>query len=315
MGASLKNMSDKLSFKGKVVLVTGAGGGLGRSHALFFAARGANVVVNDLGGSTTGDGGGGSKAADIVVAECKALGVDAAANYDSVENGESIIKTAIDAFGRIDIVINNAGILRDVSFARMTDKDWDLIFAVHVRGAYSVTKAAWNVMREQKFGRIVMTTSAAGLYGNFGQANYSAAKLALVGFASTLAKEGVSKNIHCNTIAPIAGSRMTETVLPKELVEQLKPEFVSPLVGWLCHDDCEENGSVFEVGAGWISKVQMQRSEGHSFSLKPAFSVEDVRDQWEKVCDFTEFENPESPQDSFGPILGNLESLSAKSKL
>jgi 3-hydroxyacyl-CoA dehydrogenase/3a,7a,12a-trihydroxy-5b-cholest-24-enoyl-CoA hydratase len=295
--------------------VTGAGGGLGRAHALYFAARGANVVVNDLGGSTSGDGNS-TKAADVVVNECKAFGVQAVANYDSVEFGDKIVKTALDAFGKIDIVINNAGILRDVSFSKMTDKDWDLIFLVHVRGAYSVTKAAWDVMRKQQYGRIIMTTSAAGLYGNFGQANYSAAKIALVGFASTLAKEGASKNIHCNTIAPIAGSRMTETVLPKELVDALKPEFVSPLVAWLCHEDCEENGSVFEVGAGWISKVQMQRSQGYSFPLSPAFSVEDVRDKWDEVCDFDAgFDNPESPQDSFGPILGNLETLQGKSKL
>jgi 3-hydroxyacyl-CoA dehydrogenase/3a,7a,12a-trihydroxy-5b-cholest-24-enoyl-CoA hydratase len=268
--------------------------------------------VNDLGGGTKGDKGGSSAAADKVVEEIKAMGAKAVANYDSVENGTAIIKTALDAFGRIDILINNAGILRDVSFNRMTDRDWDLIFLVHVRGAYSVTKAAWAAMREQGFGRIIMTTSAAGLYGNFGQANYSAAKLALVGFASTLAKEGASKNIHCNSIAPIAGSRMTETVLPKELVDALKPEYVSPLVGWLCHDDCEENGSTFEVGAGWISKVQQQRSEGVAFDLK-GFGPEAVRDQWDDVIDFDkgEFSNPESPQDSFGPIMENLE----KSKL
>jgi len=308
-------MSDALSFKGKAVLVTGAGGGLGRSHALYFAARGANICVNDLGGSTSGDGAG-TSAADKVVAECKALGVDAVANYDSVEFGDKIVKTCVDKFGKIDIVINNAGILRDVSFSKMTDKDWDIIFMVHVRGAYSVTKAAWDIMRKQQFGRIIMTTSAAGLYGNFGQANYSAAKLALVGFASTLAKEGASKNVHCNTIAPIAGSRMTETVLPKELVDALKPEFVSPLVAWLCHDDCEENGGVFEVGAGWVAKVQQQRSQGYSFPLNPAFTCETVRDKWDNVCDFDAgFDNPESPQDSFGPILENLESLKAKSKL
>lgn len=305
-----------LTFEGKVVLITGAGGGLGRSHALYFAARGANIVVNDLGGSATGDAGTGQNPADKVVDECKVLGVQAVANYDSVEFGEKIVKTALDAFGRIDIVINNAGILRDVSFSKMTDKDWDLIFTVHVRGAYSITKAAWNVMRKQEFGRIIMTTSAAGLYGNFGQANYSAAKLALVGFAATLAKEGASKNIHCNTIAPIAGSRMTETVLPKELVDALKPEFVSPLVAWLCHDDCEETGSVFEVGAGWVAKVQQQRSKGFAFPLSPPFPLEMVRDEWDKVCDFDEDStNPESPQDSFGPILDNLESLKAKSKL
>jgi 3-hydroxyacyl-CoA dehydrogenase/3a,7a,12a-trihydroxy-5b-cholest-24-enoyl-CoA hydratase len=309
-------MSDKLSFADKVVLVTGAGGGLGRAHAMYFAARGASIVVNDLGGGTKGDVGGSSSAADKVVEEIKAMGSKAVANYDSVEKGEAIVKTALDAFGRIDIVINNAGILRDVSFSKMTDRDWDLIFLVHVRGAYSVTKAAWDVMRKQNFGRIIMTTSAAGLYGNFGQANYSAAKLALVGLSSTLAKEGASKNVHCNCIAPIAGSRMTETVLPKELVDALKPEYVSPLVAWLCHDDCEENGSTFEVGAGWISKVQQQRSEGKSFSLAPAFTCEDVRDGWDAVCDFdNNFENPESPQDSFGPIMENLESLKGKSRL
>jgi len=308
-------MSDTLSFKDKAVLVTGAGGGLGRAHALYFAARGANICVNDLGGSTTGDGKG-TGAADKVVKECEAMGVKAVANYDSVEFGDRIVKTCVDAFGKIDIVINNAGILRDVSFSKMTDKDWDIIFMVHVRGAYAVTKAAWDTMRKQNFGRIIMTTSAAGLYGNFGQANYSAAKLALVGFASTLAKEGASKNVHCNTIAPIAGSRMTETVLPKELVDALKPEFVSPLVAWLCHDDCEENGSVFEVGAGWISKVQQQRSQGYAFPLNPAFTCETVRDKWDDVCDFDAgYDNPESPQDSFGPILENLESLKGKSKL
>merc|ERR1711907_418596 len=309
-------MSDKLSFADKVVLVTGAGGGLGRAHALYFAARGASIVVNDLGGGTKGDSKGSSSAADNVVAEIKAMGAKAVANYDSVEHGDAIVKTALDAFGRIDIVINNAGILRDVSFSKMTDRDWDLIFLVHVRGAYSVTKAAWEVMRKQNFGRIIMTTSAAGLYGNFGQANYSAAKIALVGLSSTLAKEGASKNVHCNCIAPIAGSRMTETVLPKELVDALKPEYVSPLVAWLCHDDCEENGSTFEVGAGWISKVQMQRSQCKMFELSPPFSAEDVRDGWDAVCDFDEdFENPESPQDSFGPIMENLEKLKAKSKL
>lgn len=301
-----------LRFDGKVVLVTGAGGGLGRAHALYFAARGASVVVNDLGGGTKGDSKGTSAAADNVVAEIVAMGGKAVANYDSVENGAAIVQTALDSFGRIDIVINNAGILRDVSFNRMQDRDWDLIFLVHVRGAYSVTKAAWAAMREQGFGRIIMTTSAAGLYGNFGQANYAAAKLALVGFATTLAKEGASKGVHCNCIAPIAGSRMTETVLPKELVDALKPDYVSPLVGWLCHEDCEENGSTFEVGAGWIAKVQQQRSEGVQFDLSQ-FSTEVVRDKWDEVCDFDKgFDNPESPQDSFGPIMENLEKLKAK---
>lgn len=308
-------MSGDLRFDDKVVLITGAGGGLGRSHALYFAARGASVVVNDLGASMKGDTAGGSEGspADKVVAECVALGAKAVANYESVTEGEALVKTALDAFGKIDIVINNAGILRDLSFSKMTDKDWDLIFAVHVKGAYSVTKAAWKTMRDQGFGRIVMTSSAAGLYGNFGQSNYAAAKLALVGFATTLAKEGESKDIHCNVIAPIAASRMTETVLPADLLESLKPDYVSPLVGWLCHEDCEENGSTFEVGAGWISKVQQQRSPGVSFELA-TFSGEGIRDKWDDICNFDDgFDNPESPQDSFGPIMENL--MNNKSKL
>merc|ERR1712216_1006356 len=313
MGVSSRSAMAELSFKDKVVLITGAGGGLGRAHALFFAERGASVVVNDLGGGTKGDSKGGSEAADKVVKEIQALGSKAVANYDSVENGEAIVKTALDAFGRIDIVINNAGILRDTSFSKMTDRDWDLIFLIHVRGAYSVTKAAWDVMRKQQFGRIIMTTSAAGLYGNFGQANYAAAKLALVRLSTTLAKEGESKDIHCNCIAPIAASRMTETVLPADLLESLKPEYVSPLVGWLCHEDCDENGSTFEVGAGWIAKVQQQRSPGVSFELAN-FSTEGIRDKWDDVCNFDDgFDNPESPQDSFGPIMENL--MNNKSKL
>lgn len=197
-----------LRFDGKVVVVTGAGGGIGREYALFFAARGAKVVVNDLGTSHTGVGAGGNNSADKVVAEIKAKGGVAVANYDSVEFGDKIIKTAIDNFKRIDILINNAGILRDISFQKMKDDDWNLIFKVHVYGAYSCTRAAWNFMREQGYGRIINTSSAAGLFGSFGQVNYSAAKLALHGFTQSLAKEGVKKNILVNTIAPIAATRM-----------------------------------------------------------------------------------------------------------
>ena len=210
-----------------------------------FASRGAKVVVNDLGTSTTGTGSN-SKAADLVVEEIVKAGGQAVANYDSVEDGDKIVKTAVDKWGRVDILVNNAGILRDTSFIKMKDADWDLIFKVHVRGAYKCTKAAWPYMKEQKFGRIIMTSSAAGIYGNFGQANYSAAKLALLGFAQTLAQEGKSSNILVNTIAPIAGSRMTATIMPEDLVKALKPEFVAPLVGYLCSDECKANGETFE---------------------------------------------------------------------
>src|SRR5215471_20128469 len=221
-------MTSQLRFDGKVALVTGAGGGLGRSHALLLASRGAKVVVNDLGGSFTGEGKSAS-AADKVVAEIKAAGGEAVANYDSVEDGDKIVKTAIDTWGRLDILVNNAGILRDVSFAKMTQQDWDLVYKVHVLGAFRCTHAAWPIMRDAGYGRIIMTSSAAGIYGNFGQANYSMAKLGLHGFAQTLAAEGKKRNIVVNTIAPIAGSRMTETVLPKELLDALKPEYVSAL--------------------------------------------------------------------------------------
>lgn len=304
-------MSDELRFDGRVVIVTGAGGGLGRSHALAFASRGAKVVVNDLGGSRHGEGKN-SEAADKVVEEIKAAGGEAIANYDSVEDGEKIVKTAIDAWGQIDIVVNNAGILRDVSFAKMTDEDWDLIYRVHVKGAYAVTHAAWPHMRERNYGRVIMTASAAGIYGNFGQANYSMAKLGLVGLANTLAIEGANRNIHANVIAPIAGSRLTETVLPAELVEALKPEYVSPLVSYLCHEDTTENGSLFEVGAGWFGKLRWQRADGASLPLSKEITPEKISAAWGKVTDFSSAHYPANVQESFGPLMKNLNTAKSK---
>ena len=259
-------MTDALRYDGKVALITGAGNGLGRSHALLLARRGARVVVNDLGGSATG-GGQSSAAADKVVAEIKEAGGEAVANYDSVEAGGKIVQCALDTFGRIDIVVNNAGILRDTSFLKMTDADWELIQRVHVNGAYQVTHAAWPHLRDQKYGRILFTASAAGLYGNFGQANYSAAKLGLVGLGFTLAAEGKKYNIGVNTIAPIAGSRLTETILPKELIDALRPEYVSPLVAWLAHDECQETGGIFEVGGGFFAKLRWERAAGQMFRV------------------------------------------------
>jgi NAD(P)-dependent dehydrogenase (short-subunit alcohol dehydrogenase family) len=244
-----------LRFDGKVAIVTGAGAGLGRAYALLLGSRGAKVVVNDLGGSVKGEGGN-SKAADVVVDEIKKAGGVAVANYDSVEFGDKIVKTAVDAFGTVDIVINNAGILRDVSFLKMTDQDWDLIMKVHLKGSYSVTRAAWNIMREKGFGRVINTGSSSGLYGSFGQVNYSAAKMAMHGLSQSLAKEGEKRNIRVNTICPLAASRMTETVLPKEVLENIKPEYVAPLIAYLCHESCEETGSLFEVGAGYVAKLR-----------------------------------------------------------
>jgi len=276
-------MSDTLRFDNKVVVVTGAGSGIGREYALFFASRGAKVVVNDLGGTVKGEGGS-NAAADKVVNEIKAAGGIAVANYNSVEEGEKIIKTAMDAFGRVDVVINNAGILRDVSFANMKKEDWDLVIRVHLNGTYAVARAAWPIMRQQKYGRIINTSSGSGLYGNFGQANYSAAKLGIHGLTQTLAKEGESRNIKVNTIAPVAATRMTETVMNKEMLEKLNPKYVVPLVAYLAHDSCEESGAVFECGGGYFSKLRYQRSQGVCFDGIP--TPEDIRNNFQQIIDF-----------------------------
>ncbi|MFZ5439815.1 MAG: SDR family NAD(P)-dependent oxidoreductase [Myxococcota bacterium] len=303
-------MAGELRFDGKVVVITGAGAGLGRSHALFFGRRGAKVVVNDLGGAATG-GGRSSAAADKVVEEIKAAGGTAVANYDSVEDGEKIIQTALDHFKRIDVLINNAGILRDVSFAKMTRDDWDLIFRVHVNGAFRCTHAAWPHMRDQGYGRIIFTTSAAGIYGNFGQANYSAAKLALVGFSNTLAIEGEKKNVRVNAIAPVAASRLTETVLPPDVLENLKPEHVTPLVAWLAHEDCTETGGLYEVGGGYFGKLRWERTEGKLFKLGREIAPEAVRGAWESVTDWNKATHPANITEALSPVLANL---STKSK-
>ncbi|KAH6588878.1 hypothetical protein BASA61_005790 [Batrachochytrium salamandrivorans] len=288
-----------LRFDGRVVLITGAGGGLGKAYSLFFASRGASVVVNDLGSTRTGgDASGSHRAADVVVDEICKAGGKAVANYDSVEFGENIVDTAIKAFGRIDIVINNAGILRDKSFSRMTDADWDLIQTVHVKGAYKVTKAAWEHMLKQGYGRIINTASAAGIYGNFGQSNYSAAKLALFGFSNSLAREGARKNVFVNTIAPLAASRMTETVLPPDMLAALKPEFVVPLVAYLTHESCAENGSLFEVGAGFVSKLRWERSKGAVFKADATFTPASVGAKWKQITDFTKPDYPSSIMDT-----------------
>ncbi|CAJ0567571.1 unnamed protein product, partial [Mesorhabditis spiculigera] len=274
-------MVQQLRYDGKVAIVTGAGGGLGKTYALELAKRGCKVVVNDLGGDRHGTSSSTSMA-DKVVQEIKSAGGQAVANYDSVEFGDKIVKTAIDSFGRIDIVINNAGILRDVSLLKMQDVDWDLIYKVHVKGAYSVTKAAWPYMRDQKYGRIIVTSSNAAIYGNFGQTNYSSAKSALIGFANALAKEGEKYNIKANTLVPTAGSRLTQTVMPEDLVNALKPEYVTPLTLYMVHESFPETGRVFEAGAGWYGQLLYYRSNG---KVVPHASVEDVAKNWEQITD------------------------------
>jgi NAD(P)-dependent dehydrogenase (short-subunit alcohol dehydrogenase family)/predicted lipid carrier protein YhbT len=302
-----------LRFDGKVVVVTGAGGGLGRAYALAFAERGASVVVNDLGGSFKGEGAD-TRPAVKVVDEIKAKGGKAVPNFDSVENGENIIKTAIDNFGRVDILINNAGILRDVTFGRMSDSDWDLIYKVHVLGAYKTTRAAWNYMREQKYGRIIFTSSSSGIYGNAGQVNYACAKLGLVGFSNALAIEGSRYNINVNAIAPTAGSRMTQTVLSEEMVNALKPEFVAPFVLTLCHESCAETGGLFEVGGGFCAKVRWLRAKGALFSLSKPIVPEEVVKEWSKVTDFENGSSPATQQDAGMVIYENLGTFSPSSE-
>ena len=304
-------MTTQLRFDGRVAIVTGAGGGLGRSHALLLASRGARVVVNDLGGSHTGEGASAS-AADKVVAEIKAAGGEAIANHDSVEDGDKIVKTAIDAFGKIDILINNAGILRDVSFPKMTQNDWDLVYRVHVLGAFRVTHAAWPHMRDAGYGRIVMTSSASGIYGNFGQANYSMAKLGLHGFAQTLALEGKKRNIVVNTIAPTAGSRMTETVMPPALVEALKPELVSPLVARLVHESQDDTGGLYEVGGGFFAKLRWERSTGKTFRLGRAISLEDVDAAMPAITQFDTTTHPPAISAALQPLIENVEAGPSK---
>lgn len=272
-----------LRFDDRVVIVTGAGNGLGRSHALEFARRGAKVVVNDLGGGIAGEGASKS-VAQTVVDEIKTAGGEAVANTDSVEHGDKIVQTAMDTYGRIDVVVNNAGILRDASFAKMTDEAWDIIYRVHLYGSYKVSRAAWPHMRAANFGRIVMTTSVAGVYGNFGQANYAAAKLGIFGLAQTLAIEGAAKNILCNTVAPTAGSRLTATVLPEEVLKLLKPEYVTPAVVLLSHESSTENGKLFEVGGGWVSQTRWEQTQGVFF--REDFDADALKAKWADVTNF-----------------------------
>lgn len=304
-------MGGELRFDDRVVIVTGAGNGLGRCHALLFGSRGAKVVVNDLGGTSDG-GGKGSAAADKVVAEIIEAGGEAVANYDSVVDGANIVKTAMDTWGRVDVVVNNAGILRDKSFHKMSQQDWELIYQVHVNGAFQVTQAAWPIMREQQYGRIIMTSSAAGIYGNFGQANYSMAKLGLAGFSNTLAIEGQKRNIHANSIAPLAASRMTEGIIPEDMFDAVKPELVTPLVAWLCHEDCDETGGLFEVGGGLYAKLRWERAEGKIFRVGRDVPPEAVRDAWNEVTDFSTSRHPANITGSMGQVVDNIQAGPSK---
>src|SRR5580692_3335468 len=275
-----------IRFDGKVAIVTGAGGGLGRAHALDFAKRGAKVVVNDLGGAVDGTGGS-SDAAQKVVAEITAAGGTAIANGASVSDDAGVahlVKQTMDAFGRVDILIANAGILRDKSFAKMDLADFNAVMAVHVMGTVKPAKAMWQIMRDQQYGRIVVTTSSTGLYGNFGQTNYGAAKLGLVGFMNSLKLEGAKDNIKVNAICPVAGTRMTENLMPPEMLEALKPEYVTPAVVFLASEDAP-TGVIISAGAGVFSSAQIVESTG--INLGHGADADTVAANWAKISDFT----------------------------
>jgi NAD(P)-dependent dehydrogenase (short-subunit alcohol dehydrogenase family) len=275
-----------IDFTGKVAIVTGAGGGLGRQHALELAKRGAKVVVNDLGGSMDGSGGS-SEAAQKVVAEIKAAGGEAIANGSSVSDKkgvENLVKQTKDAYGRIDILINNAGILRDKSFKKMTLEDFQIVIDVHLMGSVYCTAAVWPIMSEQNYGRIVMTTSPSGLFGNFGQANYGAAKLGVVGFMNTLKIEGQKNNIRVNAIAPVAATRMTENLIPQQMLDNLGPERVTPGVVYLCSEDAP-SGIVLQAMGGRFSVAQIVENQGADLGKTP--TVEAVAENWAKITDLT----------------------------
>ncbi|MEU0571485.1 SDR family oxidoreductase [Nonomuraea sp. NPDC005983] len=271
-----------LRFDDRVAIVTGAGHGLGRSHALLLAERGAKVVVNDLGGALDGTGASTGPAAEVVELITKNGGqaVASADNVATQEGARAIVQTAVDAFGKIDIVVNNAGILRDRSFGKMTVEEFDAVLAVHVRGSYLVSQAAYPYMKEAGYGRVVNTSSPAGLFGNFGQANYSTAKMGLVGLTKTIAIEGARNGIRANAIAPVAWTRMTESLLPAEFEATFTPERVSALVAYLVHDSCEVSGEVFSVGGGRVARVFVAEGPGwKSGEITP----EALADNWESV--------------------------------
>jgi NAD(P)-dependent dehydrogenase (short-subunit alcohol dehydrogenase family) len=295
----------KIDFTGRVAIVTGAGAGLGRQYALDLGKRGAKVVVNDLGGTRDGTGSSDS-AANKVVDEIKALGGQAVPNYDNVatvKGGENIVKTAIDAFGKVDILINNAGILRDKSFTKMEEENWDAVMGVHLKGAYCVTKPAFANMRENNYGRIVMTTSGAGLFGNFGQTNYAAAKMGLIGLTNVLKLEGAKNNIKTNVIVPVAASRLTEDVLPPQFFEKMKPDFISPAVLYLCSEQCQDSGMIINATLGYFSRTAIVTGPGAILSDGVKIpEPEEVMASWDKI------KSIESPKyfDQLGEMFGVL---------
>jgi NAD(P)-dependent dehydrogenase (short-subunit alcohol dehydrogenase family) len=276
-----------ISFVDQVAIVTGAGGGLGRCHALELARRGAKVVVNDLGGSMDGSGGS-SEAAESVVAEIKALGGEAIANGGSVSDrtgAQSMVDDAMNAWGRVDVLINNAGILRDKSFSKMTLDDFEMVVNVHLLGAAYCSHAVWPIMREQNYGRILMTTSPSGLYGNFGQTNYGAAKMGQVGLMNSMKIEGAKNNIHTNSIAPVAATRMTENLMPEAVLEKIGPELVTPAAIFLVSEDAP-NGVILQAQGGQFSLAAVVENNGVDLGVDA--TADDVASSYEAIVDMAQ---------------------------
>lgn len=298
---------EEIRFDGKVAIVTGAGGGLGKVYAIELARRGAKIVVNDFGGTRDGSGEGSQSPAERVVEEIKKMGGEAVTSFESVttpEGGENIVRSALTAFGRVDILINNAGISQDKSFAKMEPDNWRKVIDVHLNGAYHVTQPAFRVMRENGYGRIVMTTSAAGLYGNFGQTNYGAAKMGLVGLMNSLKLEGEKYNIKINTVAPLAATRLTSDILPPEMQEKMKPECIAPMVLYLCAKECPVSGTIYNAGMGLYNRAAVLTGKGVRIGDgKQIPSVEDVAAHWEKISRMEDAREYAHINDFMGDIL------------
>jgi NAD(P)-dependent dehydrogenase (short-subunit alcohol dehydrogenase family) len=316
-------VTDDLRFDQRVAVITGAGGGLGKQYALLLASRGARIVVNDTGGSVTGDGSN-SAAADAVAEEIRQRGSEAVADSHSVttpEGGQAIIDTAIRAWGRVDIVINNAGIVRDAPFGDMTADRLEPLVDVHLKGAFYVTRPAWKVMREQRYGRLVNTCSAAGILGAEGMSNYGAAKTGLIGFTRVLAAEGADHNIKVNAIAPIAYTRMlahsvdgagrqddasAQAVLDDlvgHYLQKLDPALVAPVVAFLSHQECPVSGEIYTVGAGHVARFFIGRTAGF---YSPELSIEDVRDHLDKIRDDAGYTVPGGPADEMSELFATI---------
>lgn len=294
-----------IRFNNKVVVITGAARGLGKCYALEFARRGAKVVVNDLGTSEHGDGFSRKSALDVVEL-IKVSGGEAVADYNSVadeDSAKNIIRTAVDNYGTVDILVNNAGILRDRSIDKMSAEDFDLVLKVHLYGSYYTTKAAFPIMKEKKYGRIIMTTSVAGLYGNFGQANYGSSKLGIVGLMSVFKEEGKKYNICANTIAPLADSRLGKGILSPEILERIKPEYVSAAVLFLCSDRCTDSGYIVSAGGGYFSRVQIVEGQGYCFASDQKVTPEMFEDKHNEITDMSKSKNYENATEAVMTML------------